>query len=570
MDTQLTFAKPDPEGVRLLSRELGLHPVISGLLWDRGQTTPEAARFYLNPDFSDLTDPFLMKDMGRAVERIHAAVIDKEKILIFGDFDADGVTATTMLVDFLNLVEADVTWYIPHRIKEGYSIQAQHIAMAADMGVDLIITVDCGIGGIEAVTEARAEDMDVIITDHHEPGSELPDALAIVDPKQGDCQADLSFLAGVGVAFYLIMALRKYFRDQGVWEEIPEPSLVDFLDLFTIGTIGDMVPLIRENRVLCMAGIRQIQKGNRPGIRALAAAARIDLRQLDSDDISFKIVPRINAAGRISHARICVSLLTSDSLADAEKTAGLMDDLNQRRQLVEKDIVADIETRILKDPSLLDDRFLLLWDESWNPSVLGIAASKLSKKYVLPVILLSTDNDVAMGSCRSINQINIHQALTESAHLLTKFGGHAMASGLTLSKDKLPDLADGLKHYFARHYSEADFRKSLTIDAELGIGDIDMDLARDIDRLRPFGTANPEPVFLARDLQVASSHIIGRFHRKMMLTAANAGTGPAVEALHFNVPDLDNLPNYYTSLAFRLKLNKFRAAGTPQMIIEAV
>ncbi len=569
MNTQFTYADIDTDGVRLLARELGCHPVTAGLIWNRGFTTVESARFFLNPDFSRLTDPFVMKDMQPAVERIYRAVVNREKILIFGDFDADGVTATALIHEFLSRVEAHVTWYIPHRIKEGYGLLPEHIQMAAGRAVDLIITVDCGISSADAVAAAAAEDMDVIITDHHEPGPELPRALAIVDPKQPDCPSGLSFLAGVGVAFFLVMGLRKFFREKALWDAYPEPQLLPFLDLFAMGTIGDMVPLVDENRVLCMAGIRQMRTTARPGIQALAKAARIDLKRMDSDDISFKMVPRINAAGRMSHARICVSLLTSQTLADAEKTAFLLDDLNAQRQTIEQEIIAQIERRIQDEPSLLDNRLLMLWDDHWNPSVLGIAASKLARKYVCPVLLLSCNHQTAVGSGRSINHINIHEALTANAHLLEKFGGHAMASGLTLSPDRLKELETGLQAHLNAHYAPADFSKTLTIDAVLDMDDICLDLARDLDRLRPFGTDNPEPLFLAKRLKVVSSTIIGRSHRKMLLQNADASTGPAVEAFHFNVPDPLQPPVFYDRLAFRLKLSKFKTE-TPQMIVEHV
>lgn len=569
MNTQFTYADIDLDGVRLLARELGCHPVTAGLIWNRGFTTVESARFFLNPDFSRLTDPFAMKGMQPAVERIYRAVINREKILIFGDFDADGVTATALLYEFLSRVEAQVTWYIPHRIKEGYGLLPDHIQMAAGRAVDLIITVDCGISSEDAVAAAAAEDMDVIITDHHEPGTDLPGALAIVDPKQPDCPSGLSFLAGVGVAFFLVMGLRKFFREKALWDTYPEPQLLPFLDLFAMGTIGDMVPLVNENRVLCMTGIRQMRTAPRPGIQALAKAARIDLNRMDSDDISFRMVPRINAAGRMSHARICVSLLTSQTLADAENTAFLLDDLNAQRQTIEQEIIAQIERRIQDEPSLLDNRLLMLWDDHWNPSVLGIAASKLARKYVCPVLLLSCNHQTAVGSGRSINHINIHEALTANAHLLEKFGGHAMASGLTLSPDRLKELESGLQDHLNTRYAPADFSKTLTIDAILDPTDISLDLARDLDRLRPFGTDNPEPLFLAKRLKVVSSTIIGRSHRKMLLQSADTPAGPAVEAFHFNVPDPLQPPGFYDQLTFRLKLSKFKA-DTAQMIVEEV
>ncbi len=569
MKTRLTYATPDPAGVETLSRGLGCHPIIAGLLWERGIRTLDAAHGFFSIDFHKLTNPFSLKGMDKAVERIYDAVGNNEKIMVFGDFDADGVTATALLCDYFAAMEADVTWYIPHRIKEGYSLQTDHIRKAAEQQVDLIVTVDCGITSHDAIEAAALEDIDVIVTDHHEPGEKIPPALAVIDPKQKDCDSGLEYLAGVGVAFFLTMALRKHCRERGMWERLPEPNLLAALDLFAIGTIGDMVPLIKDNRTLTLAGIRQIKKGIRPGICSLVRAARLDLSSLDSDDLSFKLVPRINAAGRISHARICVSLLTAQGTMEAEKTAILLDDLNQKRQLIEREIVADIERRISEKPALLSKRILVLWDALWNPSVLGIAASKLARKYVRPVVLLSSEADSAMGSCRSINNINIHKALGEASDLLERFGGHAMASGLALKKENLPRLAEKLQAHMESQYSEAEFQKTLDIDAPLEMEDITYDLACQLDQLRPFGTANPEPLFLVSNLKVVSSHLLGGRHRKMTLQQEGAPNGPVVEALHFNISDPDHLPDRYSQLACRLKMNKFKA-GSVQLIIESI
>lgn len=564
---QIKYFEPDPDIIGRLTDGLNCHPLLASLLSARGINGVKEAANFLKPDFKKVTDPYKIKDMEKAVERIYTAVKNSEKILIFGDFDADGVTSTSLLSDFLEYCGADVAWYIPHRIKEGYSIQVPHIEMAADMDIDLIITVDCGIGSHEAVEAALSEDIDVIISDHHEPETSLPDAVAVVDPKRKDCESKLDYLAGVGVAFYLVIALRKYFRDRGFWEDMQEPNLSQYLDLFAIGTIGDMVPLINENRALCMMGLEKIRQGNRIGISCLAQSSRIDLLKLDSDDISFKIVPRINAAGRVSHARICVTQLTSPDIITAEKTASLLDQLNQKRQKIEQDIITDIEGRISKEPDLIKRRVLVLWDDGWDPSVLGIAASKLSRKYSLPVILLSTSAELAVGSCRSINNINIHKALKTHEHLLVRFGGHAMASGLTLEKDNLDALSAQMNDYMNQMYSAGNFQKTLFIDAVLDLEDLTYSLACEIDRMRPFGVSNPEPVFLCEKVHVISSFMIGGIHRKMVLGKYKGRSSDYVEAFQFNTKDPDNLPDYFDKLAFRLKINKFKHKSA-QMIIE--
>jgi len=566
MNTILKYFDPDKEIVKLLTQGLKCHPLLAKLLLSRGIENISDAKFFLNPSFKNLTDPFVLKDMRKAVERIFTAVRNKEKILIFGDFDADGITSTALLSDFLEYCDADVSWYIPHRIKEGYSLQTDHIQMAIEQDIDLVITVDCGVSSHDAVEKAGLEDIDVIITDHHLPEVLLPAALAVIDPKRKDCKSGLDFLAGVGVAFFLIMALRKFLREKGFWEDKPEPNLMDYLDLFAIGTIGDMVPLTKENRVLCIAGLKRVRQGKRIGLKSLIDICRMDEKKIDSDDISFKIVPRINAAGRISHARICVSQLTATDIANAEKTASLLDQLNVKRQKIEQEIVANIEHRLLKEPDLLKHNFLVLWDSQWNPSVLGIAASKLSRKYNRPVILLSSKGDNAIGSGRSINNINIHKALLENEHLLEKFGGHAMASGLTIKKTNLPELCQKLNQHIDDVYSKKDFEKSMEIDAIIDLDDINFELAKEIDRLRPFGMANPEPIFICEDISVKSSHLIGNRHRKMILHN-KSGSQNQVEAFHFNISDPDNLPDYYPKIAFRLKINKFKS-NAAQIIIE--
>ena len=567
MDTILKYSESDQETVKLLTHGLDCHPLLAKLLSARGISTVEEAVFFLNPSLKNLADPFTLKDLDKAVKRIFTAVKNKEKILVFGDFDADGVTSTALLSDFLEYCDADVSWYIPHRIKEGYSLAPDHIQMALDQNIDLIITVDCGVSSHEAVREANLEDIDVIITDHHEPSATLPSAVAVVDPKRKDCVSGLNFLAGVGVAFFLVMGLRKFFREKEFWEDIIEPNLIEYLDLFAIGTIGDMVPLIKENRALCIAGLKKIRQGTRLGLKSLTRICRIDSKKIDSDDISFKIVPRINAAGRISHARICVTQLTTPDIVNAEKTASLLEQLNKKRQQIEQEITIDIERRLLKNPSLLDNKLLFLWDDQWNPSVLGITASKLSRKYSCPVILLSSAGEHAIGSGRSINNINILQALTESDALLEKFGGHTMACGLTVNKDNLQTLCQNLNRHMEEVYLEKDFLKSLTIDAVLDLEDINYNLAKEIDRLRPFGMANPEPIFICENIRVASSYIIGNSHRKMVLEKANSVSRHQVEAFHFNISNPADLPDYYSKIAFRLKINKFKKASA-QIIIE--
>lgn len=561
-----TDKKPDRDKVEKIARILNCHRIIALLLVNRGVDTPERAFPFLVPSLKDITDPFALRDMDKAVLRICTAIENREKILIFGDFDADGVTSTSLLNDFLSYADAEVAWYIPHRIKEGHGLQKNHINMAVDLNIDLIITVDCGSDGNEAVMAARKEDIDVIITDHHETAKPLPSAVAIVNPKREDCTADLGYLAGVGVAFYLVIALRQQLRKTGYWKEIVEPNLLQYCDLVALGTIADMVPLKNENRILTKTGITVMRKGERVGFKALSDISKIDYNKIDSEDISFKIAPRINAAGRISHARICVNLLTSKEKTGADQTADILDQLNKKRQQTEQSIMDDIEKKFLRKPEIMKNSIIVLWDKKWNPGVLGIAASKISKKHTRPVILISTTATPATGSCRSIGNININQALKQCSSFLEKFGGHAMAAGLAIKENNLEDFSKAMEKEIAVSTCEEDFKKSFSIDCYLDLKDITKDLLNEIDRLRPFGMDNPEPVFACSSVKVISSFLIGNKHRKMVLEQS----GATMEAIHFNIENPADLPVFFDKIAFKLKVNRFKNRNTLQIIIEHI
>ena len=571
MDMEWIHKSADPGTVAKISRIIGCHPAVAALLVNRNITSPETAFSFLFPSFDNLTPPFAMKDMNCAVKRIYSAICNQEKIMIFGDFDADGITATVILHDFFTHVNADVSWYIPHRIKEGYSIKPAHIDMAVKQNIDLIITVDCGSDNHEAVALANQEDIDVIITDHHEISQPYPRAVAIVNPKRKDCPSPLDHLAGVGVAFYLVIALRQYLRKQDFWTSIPEPNLMSYCDLVAIGTMADMVPLKNENRILTTAGIRVIQQGKRPGLKALADVSRVDQSFFDSDDISFRIAPRINAAGRMAHARICVGMLTTREKSSAEQTAALLDQLNLKRQQTEKSIVEDIENRILRQPEILDRQAIVLFDDKWNPGVLGIAASKTARKYFRPVVLISTAATPATGSCRSVASVDIHNILTQCATLLEKFGGHVMAAGIALMEKNILSFANMFEEKVAQAVREHPLKKQLILDCDLEPQEITEALINEVDRLRPFGTDNPEPLFHCTNLQVTSSVIIADRHRKMTLEKTSpSGTRATIEAFQFNIDPNLPLPVYFDKIAFRVRMNRFNRKSFPQIIIEAI
>lgn len=562
----------DKKIIKEICLNFNLSEIVATLLVNRGINTLEQVELFLNPRLSNLKDPYTLKDMQKAVDRLWTAIKNKEKILIFGDFDADGVTSTSLLVDFLNHIDADVSWYVPHRIKEGYGMQKSHIKMAIEQDIDLIVTVDCGSSSHEACETAKTEDIDIIITDHHEITNPMPSCIAIINPKREDCSSGLSHLAGVGVAFYLLLALRKHLRDKNFWTESEEPNLLNYCDLVALGTIGDMVPLKEENRILSIHGLKIMQKGKRIGLKTLIDISRIRLENLDSDDIGFRLIPRINAAGRLSHARICVNHLTSKERVSSIKTSALLDELNQKRQKIELEIINDINKKIETNRELLDKKILILWEKNWNSSVLGIAASRLVRQYSKPVVLLSALNDPFIGSCRSISSINIHEALLQHSHLLEKFGGHSMAAGVTIKKDNIEKFAASMENYINSNFSLSHFQKSVTIELDISLAEITFELAKEISMLRPFGTDNLEPLFSCKNVNVLSSIIIGTNHRKMLLTDANKNIvnnniENGIEALQFNVQNINDPPLFYKKIAFKIKENKFKS-NSPQIIIE--
>ncbi|OQY02404.1 MAG: single-stranded-DNA-specific exonuclease RecJ [Desulfobacteraceae bacterium 4572_130] len=565
MKNLLVYKKPEEKNVKTIARILKCSKIIAKLLVNRGIKTPEKAFSFLYPRLEDLTDPFLLKDMDKGVKRIWKAIINHEKFLIFGDFDADGITATSLINDFLLYTGAEVSWYIPHRIKEGHSLKKQHINMAVKQNIDIIITVDCGSNCDEAVNDAAKEDIDIIITDHHEINNiHTSKAFALINPKRKDCSAGLSYLAGVGVAFYLIIALRKYMRKKGFWENIKEPNLIEYCDLVAIGTIADMVPLTNENRILSVRGIKVLQRGKRPGIKTLLDISGVDYNNIDSDDIPFKIVPRINAAGRLSHARICVTLFTAIEKTGTKQTAALLDELNKKRQIIEKSIIEDIEKKINQDTKILKKSSIILWDKSWNPSVLGIAASKIAKKYYRPVILIARGLNPAMGSCRSIENINIYQILNMCSHFFEKFGGHSMAAGFSIKQEKIEDFSEEFEKKIIENYSKKNLKKKILIDSSLELNEITEEFINETNQLKPFGNSNPAPLFSCSDVKVVSSIIFGTKHRKMILEKS----GFKKEAIHFNIKNIIDLPMYFKKIIFRLTLNRFNKKNIPQLIIE--
>lgn len=561
--------QPDPEVIKKLSRQLNYNPITATVLVNRDIITLPDAQSFLNTSLNNLRPPFSLKDMEAAVNRIYKAIVDNEKILVFGDYDVDGITAVVVLLNFLRYVGADVSYYIPHRITEGYSIQPRHISQyARPHQVDLIITADCGSGSHQAVEAANRFGIDMVITDHHNISEDIPPALAVINPKRPDCSAGLQNLAGVGVAFFLLICLRTHLREKGFWDEQPEPNLKEYCDLVALGTVADMVPLIEENRILCKAGLELINAGHRPGLTALVEASAIRNQSPNAEDIAFRLAPRLNAAGRLDHAARAVDLLTAGDSDSAETTAHTLDLLNRKRQDLQKGILADIQRFIENNPSLLHRQSLVLSREGWHAGVLGIVASRLMQNYHRPVVLISLQDGIGKGSARGVEGLNLYDALADCHSFLENFGGHAMAAGLQIREEKIADFQNAFESVIQRTTSPDDLTPAIHIDCELDFTSISDDLIDELELLMPYGTGNPEPLFLARNVKVLNSKIVGQNHRRMILSQASGYARTTIPAIQFNLEADDTQKTSFDQIVFRLRWNRWNGKKSAQMVIE--
>jgi single-stranded-DNA-specific exonuclease len=569
MEKKWHLLQPDAEMAKKLSADLNCHPITAAVLINRSLTSAEAASNFLTPSLRKIRSPLTLQDMDAAVKRIYRAITENEKILIFGDYDVDGITATAVLLDFLRYVEADVSYYIPHRLKEGYSLQPRHITHhVLPNRYRLIITADCGSCSQEAIAAARKSGIDVIVTDHHEVSGKIPAAAAVLNPKRPDCSSGMEALAGVGVAFALIISLRKYMREQSFWKNRPEPNLKVFCDLVALGTIGDMVPLVEENRVFSKAGLDIINSETRPGIHALCEVAGISNQTTNAEDLAFRLVPRLNAAGRMDHASLALQLLTTDNTNTARQLAQSLDGFNNRRQELERSILNDILTDYRQHPEHLKNRTLIKWHPGWHQGVLGIVASRMVETYYRPVVLIAVPGELGKGSARSIPGLDLYKALEACRHCLEDFGGHSMAAGLTIKAENLIEFQQTFENTVTRMIASDDTIPRLTVDTTIRFDDISEKLTDEIEALSPFGTANPEPLFMAQNIKVVSSKIVGKNHCKMMLLQDVQPSGKPVPAIRFNAEDSLLKETTFSRIAFRLRWNRWNGNKMLQLVIE--
>jgi single-stranded-DNA-specific exonuclease len=538
-------------------------PLLRQMLYNRGYEDHESAAAFIDGRVNHDTDPFLLKGMPVAVERLHEAVEKGEKVTVYGDYDVDGVTSTALLVDFLGKLGVDVQAYIPDRFDEGYGLNDEAMRKLAGEGVDLVITVDCGVRAIGEVSLANELGMDVIVSDHHHPGSELPPAVAVIDPKQAGDVYPEKYLAGVGLAYKLAQAYLAKYPVVGVDAE-------DWVDLVALGTVVDLAPLRGENRMLVRKGLAKIRKSPRQGLYSLAQVARVDINKCNAGNLGFQLGPRLNAAGRLESARIAYELLTAKTAMEAGKLAQQLDTVNSERQDMTSEIRELAAERVLgEDP---DAMLFFAADPRFNEGVVGLAASRLVESYYRPSIVAHQGEEFTVASCRSIPEFHITQALDQCADLLVRHGGHAAAAGFTVRNENVDALVERMRQIVAEELGETELLPELVIDREIKLENLELKyipgILEDLHKLEPTGRENPEPVFVARNVTVRSARTVGRegSHLKLFLQAGPYSyDGIAFRQGYWK----DDLPEK-VDIAFRFEVNEFRGRSTLQLNVKEI
>ncbi len=549
-----------PKYPEQVGRELDdFHPAIRQVLFNRGFRTRRDARDFVRARTGVDTDPFLLLDMEKATGRIMEAIRAGQRIGVFGDYDADGVTATALMMQTLTALGADALPYIPNRFREGYGLNKPALSALAAGGIGLVITVDCGIRALEQVRHARSIGLDLIITDHHDPGEELPEAYAVINPKRaGDPYPD-KHLAGVGTAFKLASALIERMRPDSI-------SIEDLHDLVALGTIADLVPLIGENRSLVQQGLRLMRRPQRQGLMSLMGVAGIRPAKLKANNIGFSLGPRINAAGRLESALAAFELLISTDIRHCAQLAQQLDNINRKRQELTNGMQAMAEEIALEAGR---DPFLLFASHpEFSPGVVGLAAARLTEEHYRPAVVAHQGKNETRASCRSIPEFHITEALDRCQDLLLKHGGHAAAAGFTAANGDLPELVSRLQSIAEKELAERDLRPVLEIDSEVQLTDLNFEVLKQLKWLEPTGTGNPEPLFAARRLSVVEARQVGRDLSHLKLRVSDGIT--QMEAIAFRQGQWFNRLPAQVDLAFRFELNEFNGRQTPQLNVEDI
>ena len=560
----------EQETQQQLERELNISSAAARMLVVRGIQTADEARQFIRPSLDKLHDPFLMKDMDKAVERLHQAITQGEKILIYGDYDVDGTTAVAVMYRFLlplasSPLASRLDYYIPDRYTEGYGVSTQGIDYASEQGCGLIITLDCGIKAVEKVAYAASKGIDIIVCDHHTPGDELPQAIAVLNMKRDDCPYPYKDLSGCGVGFKLAQA---YTQKYG----LPFENLVPLLQLLAMSIASDIVPITGENRILAHFGIQQLNKAPFTGLSAIMQVAGIESKKLTINDLVYKIGPRINACGRMKSGRAAVELLLTDDPDFARQQAEEVNHHNEDRRDCDTETTKEALAQLQDDPTFANRRSTVVYAPHWHKGVVGIVASRLTETYYRPTIVLTAgENGIISGSARSVGGFDIYAAIDSCLDLLTNFGGHKYAAGLSMHIDNLPAFCERFEHYVATHIREDQLQPTLQIEAELQLGDITKQFYNVLRHLEPFGPGNPRPLFVSRRLiNHRDTRAVGKEREHLRLDVTDRIN--AITGIAFGRADMaDYIQNgNAVDICYELNENTFNHYTTIQMMVQDI
>lgn len=544
-----------------IAKDLGLPPLVALILTTRRITSVTQANDYLDCRLENLHPPDNMPDLDKAVTRIASALEQGEQIAVYGDYDVDGITATALLVHFLSSLGGTVRWYIPHRVQEGYGLNSKALQTMHTEGVTLVITVDCGSTNHEAIESAGTLGLDVIVTDHHLPPHSLPAAIALVNPKRSEKSEELRDLAGVGVAFYLAVALRAHFRHAGRWSTSEQPNLKKYLDWVALGTLADMAPLTGTNRILTRFGLGELTRTSNCGLRALKAICGLEKNTISDWDVLFRLGPRLNAPGRLASGDLAVRFLLSTDSAEARNLALELEELNRQRQHEEKQLLAEALYLVEANNSFEQRSALVLASPGWHKGLLGLVASRLVERFNKPTILLTQVDQHWEGSGRSFGSFDLYQALYSCRDHLVRFGGHKQAAGLGLRKELLTEFRTAFESIVEEQMDQEDIRRTMKVDAMVHLDEITPELMTYIERMQPYGVDNPEPVFCCRGFQVENLQILKGCHLQLRLKQGKTRS----TAIGFNFIESDHPPPVPELLLFSPRWNHWQGENRIQL-----
>ena len=515
------------EAARTLAKEIGISPILCRLLQERGIRTADEAKNYFRPQLADLHDPFLMRDMEKAVERLNVALGRKERILVYGDYDVDGTTAVALVYKFLQQFYSNIDYYIPDRYNEGYGVSTKGVDYAAATGVQLVIVLDCGIKAVEEIAYAREKGIDFIICDHHVPDEELPPAVAILNPKRTDSTYPYEHLSGCGVGF-------KFMQAFALSNNIEMHQLTQLLDLVAVSIASDIVPILGENRILAYHGLRQLNSNPSVGLKAIIDVCGLTDREINMSDIVFKIGPRINASGRIQNGKEAVDLLIEKDFKMALAKSTLINQYNETRKDLDKSMTEEANRIVERVADLSERRSIVLFNEDWHKGVIGIVASRLTEIYYRPAVVLTRTDNLATGSARSVSGFDVYKAIEHCRDLLENFGGHTYAAGLSMKVENVPEFTRRFEEYVTNHILPEQTSATIDIDAQLDFRDITPKFFFDLKKFNPFGPDNHKPVFCTLGVyDYGTSKVVGRDQEHIKLELVDNKSNNVMNGIAF-------------------------------------